>query len=209
MPRNPNHTIHEHSSHLSSRAESSTLASTGIVCRFGWSNANEPVLSAAGGEMVEFKTADSSAAAATPLQQARTVSPELAFEERVERGHYGWRNSDLTEERFPVTSDQCGERALRLFHFARSVSSDEAIRLIRKAGFEPARTGDILVFGEHFPDSQRRFPIIGLGSVAEVDLKLSVPALWFDGERRTLDVISYDGDWHRNYRFLGVRRISC
>jgi hypothetical protein len=143
------------------------------------------------------------------IQQVRTVPPELSFEQRIDRGHYGWRNIELTEERFPVTPDQYGERALKLFHFARCVSSAEAVRLIRNEGFEPARAGDILVFGEHFPENQRRFPIIGLGSVAEVNLKLSVPALWFDGDRRTLDVIRYDGDWHRNYRFLGVRRIPC
>lgn len=134
-----------------------------------------------------------------------TIPAGLGFEERIARGHYGWRHGDLTEERFPVTRDQPGEQAQKLFHFGRSISSEEAIRLIREDGFEPGRIGDILAFGENFPERQRRNPIVGLGSVAEVDLKLSVPALWFDGERRTLDVIWYDGDWHRNYRFLGVR----
>jgi hypothetical protein len=135
-----------------------------------------------------------------------TVPADLHFEERVERGQYGWRHSGVTEERFPVTRDQCGEQAQKLFHFARGISSEEAIRLIREEGFEPGRIGDILVFGENVPEAQRRHPVVGLGSVAEVDSKLSVPALWFDGERRTLDAIWYDGDWHRNYRFLGVRR---
>jgi hypothetical protein len=142
----------------------------------------------------------------TADERPATVPAGLGFEERVERGHYGWRHAGLTEERFPVTPDQFGEQAQKLFHFARGISSEDAIRLIREGGFEPGRIGDILVFGENVPEAQRRHPVVGLGSVAEVDSKLSVPVLWFDGERRTLDAIWYDGDWHRNYRFLGVRR---
>src|SRR5690349_2384354 len=138
--------------------------------------------------------------------QVVTVPTGLSLDERIDRGHYGWRHGGVTEERFPIEQDQCGEKTQRLFHFARSLSSEDAARLIRESGFEPARIGDILAFGEKFPETQRHHPVIALGSVADVDQKLSVPALWFDGERRTLDAIWYDGDWHRNYRFLGVRR---
>lgn len=141
-----------------------------------------------------------------PAERFVTVAAGIDFEERVARGNYGWRNGDLTEERFPVTEDQCGAREQKLFHFNRSLSSDQAIQEIREAGYEPGRIGDILVFGEVFQAEQRRHPIIGLGSAVMVDRSLSVPALWFDGDRRTLDLIWYDGDWHRNYRFLGVRR---
>ena len=149
---------------------------------------------------------DQTVAAPTAIDRFVTVPAGLEFEERVRRGDYGWRNGDLTERRFPVTGDQVGATEQRLFHFARSISSQEAIWRIRQEGFEPARIGDILAFGEAFPREQLRYPVIGLGSVVEIDLKLSVPALWFDGDRRTLDLIWYDGDWHRNYRFLGVRR---
>lgn len=144
----------------------------------------------------------------TLVERTVTVTPELSFEERVARGGYGWRHGDLTEDLFPITGDRAGDLRLKLFHFNRSLSSEEAIRLIEEDGFEPAKTGDVLVFGENFPDVQRRHPVIGLGSVADVDLKPSVPALWFDGDRRTLDLIWYDGDWHRNYRFLGVRAVE-
>lgn len=141
-----------------------------------------------------------------PAVRILTVSAALGFEERIERGGYGWRNDNLTEERFPITEDQTGEREQKLFHFNRSLSSADAARLIREAGFEPARIGDVLAFGEAFPNIQRRHPVVGLGSAAEIDNKASVPALWFDGYRRTLDLIWLEGDWHRNYRFLGVRR---
>jgi hypothetical protein len=144
--------------------------------------------------------------APAPAERFVLVTADTAFEDRIRRGHYGWRNSDLTEPRFPVDSEQSGAFEQRLFHFNRSLSSDQAICEIRDAGYEPGRIGDILVFGERYPEEQRRHPVIGLGSVASIDRIASVPALWFDGDRRTLDLIWYDGDWHRNYRFLGVRR---
>ena len=134
-----------------------------------------------------------------------TVPTGFDFEERFARGRYGWRNPDLTEQRFPVTAGQIGELELKRFHFNRGLSSETAIRLIREDGYQPAEIGHLLAFGERFPEEQRRYPVIGLGSVVEVGGSLSVPALWFDGDRRTLDLIWYDGDWHRNYRFIGVR----
>ena len=144
-------------------------------------------------------------AGSTDVERFATVPAGVAFEERVARGHYGWRNDKLTEEAFPVTQDQFGDLELKLFHFNRSLSSDQAIQEIRDSGYKPAETGDLLAFGEAFPDVQRRHPVIGLGRVVDIDGSLSVPALWFDGDRRTLDLIWFDGDWHRNYRFLGVR----
>ncbi|MDH7637699.1 hypothetical protein [Sphingomonas oryzagri] len=133
------------------------------------------------------------------------IPAELEFEARIARGHYGWRHPSLAEALFPVTGDQIGRREYKLFHFARNIPSDEAARLIREGGFEPARMGDILAYGEAFPNTQVRHPVVALGSAAEIDGKGSVPTLWFDGDERTIDLIWLDGDWHRNYRFLGVR----
>lgn len=141
-----------------------------------------------------------------PGERFVTVPGGMSFDERVQRGHYGWRNAKLTDAGFPVTADQTGPTEQRLFHFDPGRSSEATIREIRAAGYEPGRIGDLLTFGELFPDEQRRHPVIALGSVTMIDGSLSVPALWFDGDRRTLDLIWYDGDWHRNYRFLGVRR---
>lgn len=136
------------------------------------------------------------------------VVADVAYEDRIARGEYGWRHGGLTEQHYPVTDDQIGDWEIKRYHFARSISSLDAIRLIRADGYAPAETGHILAFGECYPTEQRRHPVIGLGSADLVEGSLSVPALWFDGDRRTLDLIWYDGDWHRNYRFLGVRHAT-
>lgn len=140
-----------------------------------------------------------------PAGQTITVPADADFETRVAHGRYGWRHEALTGDLFPVTEDQIGEHELRLFHFARNISSEDIVRLIRDEGFEPARIGDVLAFGAAFPEVQRLHPVVGLGSTAEIDGKSSAPALWFDGDSRTIDLIWLDGDWHRNYRFLAVR----
>lgn len=143
--------------------------------------------------------------AAGALPPALEIPEDLDFDARIARGGYGWRYDALTEARFPVTGDQIGTREQKLFHFNRSVSSQDAARLIREAGYEPAPVGAILAFGAASPEVQVLHPVVGLGSVAEIDGKASAPTLWFDGARRTLDLLWLDGDWHRNYRFLGVR----
>ncbi len=140
--------------------------------------------------------------------QFLTVEADLAFEDRIKLGNYGWRNSDLTEKRFPVTADQVGEWEWKLFHFNRNISSKEAIRLMKEEGYDAGQIGHILAFGEKYPEEQRKFPIIGLGSVARVGLLRDVPALWGDGDGRGLGLDWFDGDWRDYYRFLGVRRRS-
>lgn len=144
----------------------------------------------------------------TDVDQFMTVNPDLAFAERIKRGNYGWTNSDLTEKKFPVTEDQYGEWEWKLFHFNRSISSEDAIRLIQEDGFEPAQTGHILTFGEINPEEQRKYPIIGLGSVAVVDLDRHVPVLWDGVGGRRLDLYWFDDVWNDRCRFLGVRRRS-
>lgn len=144
----------------------------------------------------------------TDVDQFMTVSPDLAFEDRIKRGNYGWRNSDLTEKKFPVTADQVGEWEWKLFHFNRSISSEEAIRLMKEDGYEAGQIGHILTFGEINPEEQRKYPIIGLGSVAKVRLYRRVPALWRVDAWRKLDLVWFDRGWVGHYRFLGVRRRS-
>ena len=144
----------------------------------------------------------------TSVDQFLTVEADLGFEDRLKRGQYGWRNSGLTEKKFPVTADQVGDWEWKLFHFDRSISSEDAIRLIKEDAYEPAAIGHILAFGEKYPEEQRRYPIIGLGSVAEVHLSRDVPALWHDRGERKLDLSWFGGGWLRYYRFLGVRRRS-
>lgn len=79
--------------------------------------------------------------------------------------------------------------------------------LIQEDGFEPGAIGHILTFGETHAEEQQKYPIIGLGSVARVDLgRRGVPELWSGSGGRWLEVDWFGGDWLDRCRFLGVRR---
>jgi len=140
--------------------------------------------------------------------QLLTIEAGLMFEERITRGQYSWRNSDLREEWFPVTADQVGKWEWRLFHFNFNckIPSRKASFLIKENAFELGQIGHILAFGEKYPEEQRKFPIIGLGSVAGFDVDHYVPALGIFGAERTLNLGWFEGGWSNGHRFLGVRR---
>jgi hypothetical protein len=142
----------------------------------------------------------------TSVDQFMTVNPDLAFEDRITRGNYGWTNSDLTEKKFPVTEDQHGEWEWKLFHFNRSISSEDAIRLMKEDGFEPAQTGHILTFGEINPEEQRKYPIVGLGSSCTIGGSRYVPCLDRGDVKRDLNLDRWDVDWSFHFRFLAVRK---
>ena len=141
-----------------------------------------------------------------PVNQFLTIESNLSFRERVTRGQYNWQNSDLTEDRFPVAAEQIGCWEWKLFHFDRDISFKEVWQLTKEEGFTPGAIGHILAFGESFPEEQRKYPIIGLGSVAEVGLEYHVPGLWLHDDGRILYLHCSDDNWARYYRFLGVRR---
>lgn len=143
-----------------------------------------------------------------PVDQFLTIEADISFEDRIKRGNYGWRNSDLTEKKFPVTAEQVGDWEWKLFHFNRDISSEEAIRLMKEDSYDAGQIGHILAFGEKYPEEQRKFPIIGLGSVAEVGLRRVVPGLWDGNGERRLSLLWFGVGWHRRCRFLGVRRRS-
>ncbi len=145
-----------------------------------------------------LSTTAEAAVVPTPVDQFMTVQPDIAHADRISAGNYGWTNSDLTEKRFPVTEDQLGEWEWKLFHFDRSISSEEAIRLMKEDGYEAGQIGHILTFGEINPEEQRKYPIIGLGSVAKVGLRRFVPVLGRDCGRRRLDLSWLDRDWCAN-----------
>jgi hypothetical protein len=66
----------------------------------------------------------------------------------------------------------------------------------------------VLAHGATHPDEQRKFPIIGLGSVALVGSRPGVPELGKDGSLRYLGLRWFDGGWLPYYRFLAVRKVS-
>lgn len=129
------------------------------------------------------------------------------IEDMVVRGKYDWSNDNITSDHFPANTAEEADIAVQLVHFNRSISSDGVIVELDRMGLRPAEARELLAFGVKYPDVQREFPIIALGSV------------WLDryGDRRVVCLCSDSGDrravlgwfgrvWGACVRFAAVRK---
>jgi hypothetical protein len=132
------------------------------------------------------------------------------IEQAVADGKYDWKNSDVTTKNFPVPLKMTGKKvevSVKLFHFNRDISSEDAISKMDKAGYRPATLMELLALGFLFPELQRQFPIVALGSVWRVaNLDLYAPGLFVGGHKRGLDLRWIVSGWRARYRFLGVHK---
>ena len=139
-----------------------------------------------------------------------TVDYSRTVEQMIAGGNYGWKNSDITEKNFPLPTKLLGKKitaSTKLFHFERSISSEDAISEMNKAGFRPATLAELLALGEAHPELQKEFPIVALGSVWRDERgDRLVPVLYFDDDGRELGLNWLGFDWDDNYRFFGVRK---
>jgi hypothetical protein len=128
----------------------------------------------------------------------------------VAAGNYDWKNDDLTAKRFPIVGKGKVEFEDTIFHFDRDISSEDAVKEILAADpknpWEPAKIENILAYGAKNPEEQRKFPIIGLGSVGGVRGDRRVPYLHGNASKRSLYLLWWVDDWGAFYRFLGVRK---
>ncbi|MCC6448308.1 MAG: hypothetical protein IT215_06450 [Chitinophagaceae bacterium] len=138
-----------------------------------------------------------------------TVDYGMTLDEMIRAGKYAYANDNIDDRRFPVKGKGKVEVECKLFQFTnRNVSSEEAMRVIKEAGWEVAKAEHLLAFGVKYPEEQLKYPIIALGSVGKVDGDRDVASLCKDGSKRRLDLYWFDNDWHSYYRFLAVRKVS-
>jgi hypothetical protein len=137
-----------------------------------------------------------------------TVDYAKNLQDMVAAGRFDWVNSDITPKRFPIAGTGIVEFETKVFHFDRSISSKNAVEAIKADGWEPARIEHLLAYGATYPDEQRQYPIIALGSVAKVGGNRRVPDLDRFGAERDLRLFWWDGVWNDYCRFLAVRKLS-
>ena len=99
----------------------------------------------------------------------------------IAAGEYDYINLDVTKAHFSIQRPSANKVAsdggpyrksvnqnknteVVLVHLTRVASEDEALFHMDKLGLRPARIEELLAFGEKYPDLQRQFPIVALGS---------------------------------------------
>lgn len=150
---------------------------------------------------------------ALPSEPGRhIVNFGLNLADMISAGNYDWKNENITEDKFPVKGEGQVEFEDTIFHFDRSISSEDAVTQIIAADpenpWEPAKIENLLAYGAKNPEEQRKFPIVGLGSVGKVSGGRDVPYLYGVDSKRSLYLLSWNGDWDGRYRFLAVRKFK-
>ena len=136
-----------------------------------------------------------------------TVNYDLSVEDAVKLGLYDWANSDIAGKNFPTKRTGKVEVVVELIHLNKVISTKDALREHDMMGYRPAELHELLVFGEKYPDVQRKFPIVALGSVWQSRSgDRSVPYLDGDGSERILLLYWFEIDWRGIYRFAAVRK---
>jgi hypothetical protein len=139
-----------------------------------------------------------------------TIDYRKPLDEMVKAGKYDYANPDITAKHFPIQGD--GEVAVELVfvHFDRYIESDDAVAELNRLGLEPARLEHACAFGKKYPDVQRQFPIVFLGSVwSGADGRRRVPCLGYWSGGRELGLGDWGGGWGRDYRFAAVRKVPA
>ncbi len=135
-----------------------------------------------------------------------TVDYSMTLKQMIEAGRYDWVNSDITSKIFPVKGKGIVNLDTQLVHFRRDMSSEPGIAEMDKMGLRPATHAELLAFGAKYPEFQRQFPIVALGSSDEVLGDRSVLYLCSGGRGRSLNLSWFGGDWGGSFRFLAVRK---
>ena len=136
-----------------------------------------------------------------------SVNYGMSVEDAVKLGRYDWANSDITSRNFPTKRTGKADLTIKFMQFNRAISTEDALRELDRMGYRPAELHEILAFGEKYPDVQREFPIVALGSVWQGrDGGRGVPCLSRSGSGRVLHLDWIGDDWNGICRFAAVRK---
>ncbi len=159
--------------------------------------------------VIEGKLALTAVAGSPAVVYPITIDYGLSLVEMIKVGHYDWVNNSITAENFSIAGAGEGtvDLEVQLVHFKRYIESDEAIKKMDGMGLRSLTLPELLAFGAKFPEVQREFPIIALGTVWQRhDGTRGVPALWGDDRRRYLYLGWFDRRWDDGFRFAAVRK---
>jgi hypothetical protein len=161
------------------------------------------------GEQLLDKFADVIAQAARKPRESfpLKVNYDLSVEDAVAAGDYQAVNAAITSNNFPRTRKGQAESEIVLVRFEHRMSSPEVIHALDEEGLRAAELPELLAFGATYPEVQRKFSIVGMGSVWR-DRKGygNVPCLYTASEGRYLDLHWWDDGWYTYSRFAALRK---
>ena len=83
-------------------------------------------------------------------------------EEVVTAGKYGWANSNINSQNFPMRPQRSDGATIELLEFEFDPTTEQVFAEAKKRGLEDPVYEDGLFFGEQHPEEQRKRPIVFL-----------------------------------------------
>jgi len=135
------------------------------------------------------------------------VNYDLPLADAIDAGQYQGVHASFTRENFPPARSGQAEVEIILVRYQQRMESENVLRELDKEGLRAAELSEILAFGAEYPEVQRRFSVIGLGSVWK-DRKgyRNVPCLYEASEGRYVDLHWWDDGWYSFSRFAAIRK---
>lgn len=141
------------------------------------------------------------------------VQPDFEELKRRFQGHvnpgYGHDGRSWFDpsDRYEYVSRENREVAFEYVHMGiNHTSFGDVIKEMQKRGLRPALYEELLCFAEKYPDEQRKYPIVALGSkVCMAGCCIIVPSLVDDRGARGLDAWWIAYGFRDTARFLAVR----
>ncbi len=137
-----------------------------------------------------------------------TIDYSLSLKEMIKAGNYHRSHHDITEKNFPLDAGLLGKKVTvpaKLFHFNKIIKSKNVISKMKKKLYRPATLPELLTLVKLRDESEKRFPIVALGSIwNRSDNNRFVPVLYPDGMWWELRLSWFGLVWNDCYRFLAV-----
>ncbi|MBU1202933.1 hypothetical protein KKH39_02740 [Patescibacteria group bacterium] len=129
-----------------------------------------------------------------------------SISDMVRRGNYDWTNSNINDDYF--TADAPHEANIIIFkHFGEDMSTKAVLKALDDDGLRPATMSELLELGICYPELQKQFPIVALGSISQDPYgDRSVGFLYSVDGQRELGLDWIDDDWYDHFRFAAVRK---
>lgn len=157
--------------------------------------------------LVPTKPGTESQHAHVPTTYQVTVDYGQSLDQMIAAGRYNSRNSDINSKNFPITGTGQVEVELHLVHLNKVASTEEVLAELDRRGLRPAKIEESLSFGAKYPNLQKEFPIVALGSVwrRPCGCRGVADLAGWDGERSLL-LYWIESGWSERCRFAAVSK---
>ena len=136
-----------------------------------------------------------------------TIDCGKTIEQMVAACKCDWSDPNIIGKNFPISGQGVVIVETQFVHLGKDTSTDEVLAHMAAKELRPADPTEGLAFGATYPELQREFPIVCLGSpwVSPTGIRR---VLYLDGSdgKRELSLV-WDGNaWNEYCRFLAVRK---